>query len=201
MEASTFYSHYSGLRFPRSLPKVRADVKQMILGTSESPSPEGWPSEKGLPLFWQEAKSSRFWKTFFANMGAKLIVDLEAGSGAAAVAAMEAGLSYIGICKSPEHQRVISNVVDSQSLKLITQQGHLLYNATLSESIHQLFKSVAWLFLLRAQAVPVPRESSVFIPYICTDSSQELEETAAKPVEMEGEQWFEADIPQEQPLN
>ncbi|CAE7211135.1 Cdkl4, partial [Symbiodinium sp. CCMP2456] len=141
MEASTFYSHYSGLRFPRSLPKVRADVKQMILGTSESPSPEGWPSEKGLPLFWQEAKSSRFWKTFFANMGAKLIVDLEAGSGAAAVAAMEAGLSYIGICKSPEHQRVISNVVDSQSLKLITQQGHLLYNATLSESIHQLFKS------------------------------------------------------------
>ncbi|OLQ03543.1 hypothetical protein AK812_SmicGene13474 [Symbiodinium microadriaticum] len=85
---------FAGVQGPE-FPGLRLDVKEQILSAKECPV--GWPSEK---------------------------VDLEPLSGQAANAAMEAGLSYIGVCKSPEHQRVISNVVDSNSLKLITQQGH-----------------------------------------------------------------------------
>ena len=107
-------------------------------------------------------------------MGAKLTVDLEPLSGQAANAAMEAGLSYIGVCKSPEHQRVISNVVDSNSLKLITQQGHLLCNATLAESMQQLFKAVAWLRLMHPHMMLQFAESSMFFPHSCAVASQEF---------------------------
>lgn len=139
METSTHYSTYSGLKFPVTLSKMHGSVKEKILGQRLEPA--SWPSGHGIPLFWQESKIKDFWATLFQNLGAALVVDLECGSGEAAKAAMESSIYYIGFAKDSHHQSWVSNNVDREALRQITKQGQMLFNATLAESISEIFKT------------------------------------------------------------
>ena len=84
-----------------------------------------------------------FGPTLFQNLGAALVVDLECGSGEAAKAAMESSIYYIGFAKDSHHQSWVSNNVDREALRQITKQGQMLFNATLAESISEIFKNRA----------------------------------------------------------
>ena len=118
---------------------MHGSVKEKILGQRLEPA--SWPSGHGIPLFWQESKSKDFWATLFQNLGAALVVDLECGSGEAAKAAMESSIYYIGFAKDSHHQSWVSNNVDREALRQITKQGQMLFNATLAESISEIFKT------------------------------------------------------------
>ncbi|CAE7367602.1 Cdkl4 [Symbiodinium sp. CCMP2592] len=139
MESSSHYSHWSGLNFPGSLPKIKPEVKESILGNMDAP--EAWPMERGLPLFWQESKPKSFWSSLYSSLGVTLIVDFEIGSGQAALAAMEDGLSYVGLCKDQSHNAWVSNYLDKQALRLITTTGHSMFSETLATALQEIFST------------------------------------------------------------
>ena len=155
METSSHYSHWSGLRFPGSLPKIPASAKESIVGNSEAP--EGWPVERGLPLYWQESKGKAFWSSLYSSLGATLVLDFEVGSGQAALAAMEDNCSYVGLAKDAAHAAWVTNFLDKQALKFITTTGHSMYSETLSTALQEIFATVTrvdyYLFSCCFQAV------------------------------------------------
>ncbi|CAJ1446953.1 unnamed protein product, partial [Effrenium voratum] len=139
MEESSFYTSFSGMKFPVTLPKITVADKKAIMGAAEAPG--GWPAAKGLPLFWQESKSCSFYKSLFQTLKPTLAIDAEIGSGQAAQAALQLGISYVGIAKHTSHMNFVANAVDKSALRHIVETGHMLFNKQLSESINEIFKS------------------------------------------------------------
>ncbi|CAE7268047.1 unnamed protein product [Symbiodinium sp. CCMP2592] len=170
LEGSNFYATMSGLKFPQCLPKMTATTKSGILessssSSSQSPCPPKWPSGRGVPLFWQESKSKLVYATLFSQLGVKMVVDLEVGSGAAATAALDAGIFYTGIAKNDAHAGWVTNILDRYALSLMVKKGHRLYNETLKDAVRELFGN---------------------------EIDKELSES---PVELEGEKWSDTAIP------
>ena len=87
-------------------------------------------------------KSSTFWKQLLTDLDAKVIFDLSPGSGACAKAAMDLGMTWVGVCRSQEHQSWLQNVLDRHALTLITKGGSPLYDKVLAKCIEEHFSDV-----------------------------------------------------------
>ena len=147
LETSSHYSHFCGLKFPVSLPKMKPALKESILGKAQSEIPEKWPTG-GIPLFWQESKSKDVYAKLYKSLSAGLVLDMEAGSGQAGLAAMAADCLYVGVCKDADHARWVANILDKQALALMVTSGHMLYNQTLKDSINDIFASDSCLLVV-----------------------------------------------------
>ena len=147
LETSSHYSHFCGLKFPVSLPKMKPALKESILGKAQSEIPEKWPTG-GIPLFWQESKSKDVYAKLYKSLSAGLVLDMEAGSGQAGLAAMAADCLYVGVCKDADHARWVANILDKQALALMVTSGHMLYNQTWKDSINDIFASDSCLLVV-----------------------------------------------------
>ena len=129
-----------------SLPKVCREDKEQILtswGVTEMPGkpPRRWQetSAAGEPLFWQETKNKDFWLNFLKELNIKAVVDVSPGSGTLAVACMEHGADYFGICRDATHLGWLNNVLDRAALTYLCESGTHLYQEDLSAHIKELF--------------------------------------------------------------
>ena len=144
LETSSHYSHVSGLKFPIALPKMATQLKEGILGAEKSEKPEKWPCA-GVPLFWQESKSSTVYEKLFPSLNVGMVIDMEAGSGQAGLAAMQSDCVYVGVCKDAAHAGWVANILDKQALAMMVTTGHMLFNQTLMDSINDIFSAVSCL--------------------------------------------------------
>ena len=80
--------------------------------------------EACLPFSWFETKTIVFLEEFFKHVGATHIVDLTAGSGALAVAAVGANMKYLGVASNETHQQWLDSVLDRASLYMCSKEDH-----------------------------------------------------------------------------
>ena len=144
-ENSTHDTTYTGVEpVPwRAMPLVSLADKAKIHGYEpQCPRARLFDSSMGVPLFWQERKSAKFWATLFAHVDAKAIFDCTPGSGAAGRAAMECGIHYSCMAKNAEHNSWLQNMFDKSSLQIITKSGAPLYEQNLSTCVAEHFKDI-----------------------------------------------------------
>ena len=100
---------------------------------------DGWFEEcdLGTGVRTAELTVGSWYTTFLA--GVEMVIDLEAGSGAAATAAVDAGILYSGIAKNDGHMGWVTNILDRYALSLMVKKGHRLYNETLKDAVRELF--------------------------------------------------------------
>ena len=96
----------------------------------------------GIPLFWQERKPVSFWKKLFDDLQALCVVDLTPGAGLAARAALERGIPYLGVTRTPEHGQWLGNVCDRSALQASVTSGTALHSADLQGSFDEHFGDV-----------------------------------------------------------
>ena len=129
-----------------ALPMVTKADKTRILGitdeTDQTPRTGLYDTTLGLPLYWNDRKSSDWWACLFGDLNAKSVVDLTPGNGCAARAAMESGIQYVGIARNQEHASWLQNVADRNALRLICTTNSALYHSDLSTSINEHFADV-----------------------------------------------------------
>ena len=127
----------------RAMPLVSLADKAKIHGYQpECPRKKLFDSSMGVPLFWQERKSAKFWATLFAHVDAKAVFDCTPGSGAAGRAAMERGIHYSCMAKNAEHNSWLQNMFDKSSLQIITTTGTPLYEQNLSTCVTEHFEDI-----------------------------------------------------------
>ena len=68
--------------------------------------------QRGHPLFWAEYKSVEFFKVLFDQFAVTHAVDLTPGSGAAASAALSAGITYEGFAANAPHKGWLDELMD-----------------------------------------------------------------------------------------
>ncbi len=144
-EASTHDSTYTGVEpTPWSaMPCISLADKAKICGFEpESPRPQMFDAACGQPLFWAERKSHRFWRSLLTDLDAKCVVDVTPGSGACARAALNMGISYLGVPRSQEHGSWLQNILDRDALQVITTVGSPLFQQELSHCIKEHFQDV-----------------------------------------------------------
>ena len=71
-----------------------------------------------------------------------LVVDFTPGSGAMARACLEAGILYVGVCRSQQHSSWLVNVLDRASVEIATRSGTALYEQDLSTCLNDHFKEL-----------------------------------------------------------
>ena len=141
-EQSTYFSSYSNVALPprTSLPRISEDDKKAIFQEATAALPTKWVSGcAGVPLFWGETKSSKFFVQVLSDTTAKAVVDVSPGSGALAQACMELGIPYFGMCANQQHLTWLTNVLDRAALRWICQTGTFLYQEDLATHIQELF--------------------------------------------------------------
>lgn len=147
-ESSTHDNSYSGVHpVPwAGLPLMSVADKARVLGISqdnvELPRQSLFDSTGGIPLYWQERKPAKLWRTIFEDLQARIVYDLTPGGGMAARAAMEMGITYTGVTRSQEHASWLSNVVDRSALRAIVTSGTALHNQDLHTCIEEHFADV-----------------------------------------------------------
>jgi hypothetical protein len=146
-ETSSHFRSLSGAKMPArmSLPRISHDDKVKIF-------PEGCPQAlpkkwtdvvtSGQPLFWQETKPQELWSQLLSELNVKCVVDLTPGAGALAIACMDIGIIYFGMCRDATHQSWLSNVLDRAALKFLCKAGAHLYQEDLATHIRELFADV-----------------------------------------------------------
>ena len=70
-----------------------------------------------------------------------LLLEVESGSGQAAMAAMEKGLYYIDLTKSDQHLKWVSNVLDKKAIHLVCQQADCLYSESLAAALQEILSA------------------------------------------------------------
>ena len=94
-------------------------LKQEVVRLPQPPAlPEGCDEHvaKGHPLVWQELKPIGLWKCLFRNFGVGHVFNLTECSGAAAIAALELGIGYEGVCANAQHAKWLDRVMDKAAL-------------------------------------------------------------------------------------
>ena len=105
--------------------------KGNILGFQvKKPRVQFFDTALGQPLFWAERKSVAFWKSIFADLNVGTVVDTTPGSGTAATAALQMGISYVGIARNSLHANFLSNVLDRHALHMMRTTGSALRGST-----------------------------------------------------------------------
>ena len=72
----------------------------------------------------------------------KNVWDYSPGSGQLAIACLEMGILYTGICKGPEHLTMLSHIVDRHALCLMNTPKTPLFSQLLSTLIKSHFGSL-----------------------------------------------------------
>jgi len=144
-EESSHDTTYTGVESApwASLPRLSAAGKASILGFEpETPNEYMFDSSGGLPLFWQERKTVKFWISLLNTYHAKAVVDATLGSGACARAAMELGLPYSCFCRNAEHASWLQNVLDMHALRAMCTSGSALFLQGYLDCVNEHFKDV-----------------------------------------------------------
>lgn len=165
-ETSTHDATYTGVQ---TLPWGAMNLapsqdKARILGhDSETPRPQLFDTSLGQPLFWAERKPAALFRALFADLSATAVVDVSPGSGTAARAAAEAGISYVGMGRNAYHVDWLNNAADRHALHLITSNGTPLYHQDLASCITEHFQSLLDDVQFMAKAQDTEPESGVDI--------------------------------------
>ena len=145
-ETSSHFRSLSGVAMaPRmTLPRISQEDKAKIFPDTPQVLPKKWSDAvtAGQPLYWQETKSQEFWGHVLEMINAKCVVDVSPGSGSLALACMEKGLHYFGICRDPVHTGWLSNVLDQAAMKFLSESGSNMYQADLATHIKELFSDM-----------------------------------------------------------
>ena len=72
----------------------------------------------------------------------KAIVDVSPGSGQLGIAALNLGVSYVGVCCDERHMSVLTNIADRDALRSIGESGSAVYQEELSVHIAEHFADV-----------------------------------------------------------
>jgi hypothetical protein len=132
-ESSTHDTTYSGVQavpwagLPLLSAADKAKVNGVPEGSIEQPRATMFDSAGGIPLFWQERKPVKLWKKMFEDLQARVVIDLTPGGGLAARAAMEMGITYLGLTRTAEHNQWLTNVCDRNALRSAVTSGTALY--------------------------------------------------------------------------
>ena len=123
-EASTHSTTYSGIppRRVRDMPGMSPEDKTMIVGHEESPLPDNLKSvvsTKGVPFFWQETKTIKFWEAVLNYFDIHCVVDASPGNGSLALAALKRGAKSIGFALSSPHKRWLTHLVYRAAFSLV----------------------------------------------------------------------------------
>ena len=144
-EDSTFHTTITGvpLARPTSLPRLSIDDKKAIFPSAAQTEakPTTWLHE-GVPLFWNEGKTQAFWHEWIQMFDIKSIVDVSPGSGQLGIAAMNLGVSYVGVCCDERHMSVLTNIADRDALRSVGESGSAVYQEELSVHIAEHFADV-----------------------------------------------------------
>ena len=147
-ESSTHDNTYSGVQpVPwAGLPLVSLTDKARAFGvevdTLEVPKQSMHDASGGVPLFWQERKPVPLWRRIFEDLSARSVVDLTPGGGLAARAAMEMGISYIGLARSAEQGQWLTAACDRAALIAAVTPGTAMYNQDLQAGVEEHFGDI-----------------------------------------------------------
>ena len=128
-ETTTNAQTYTGvpIRRVQELPRMDESTWRLVHKTSAVGDVRRRRAKKeleaGIPFSWFETKSIEFLEEFFKHLGATHIVDLTAGSGALAVAAVGAKIKYVGFASSDTHQQWLDSVLDRASLYMCSKEN------------------------------------------------------------------------------
>lgn len=128
----------------QQLPLIKWSDKCQIwkLQTTDEQAPKSW-NQAGVPLLWRESKSEELFAALLQNHSVQQVVDLTCGSGRLASSCLQAGIKYWGLAEGPVHQAWLGNILDQRSLRLITVEGHVLWQQSLAELIKAHFTEIA----------------------------------------------------------
>ena len=144
-ENSTHDSTYTGVEpMPWSaMPMVSTTDKTQIHGF-QPPDPRAklFDVSMGQPLYWQERKSPKFWRTLLSHLDAKAVFDCTPGAGSAGRAAMEMGIVYACMAKNADHNSWLQNVFDRSAMAIVTRSGTPLFEQDLATCVTEHFKDV-----------------------------------------------------------
>ena len=99
-------------------------------------------SSGGVPLYWQERKPVQLWRKIFGDLQVCMVVDLSPGGGLAARAAMELGISYLGLARTAEQCSWLANVCDRAAARAAVTSGTALFNQDLKTSLEEHFGDI-----------------------------------------------------------
>ena len=142
-EESTHWTTMSAVALPArtSLARIDPADKEKIFTEKPGELPQKWTNlvTGGVPLYWQESKSTLVWTQLMTDVRADCVVDLSPGSGALATACMQLGIAYLGIVSNATHLSWLTNVLDRAALQYIVESGHVLYQEDLASLVKDMF--------------------------------------------------------------
>ena len=148
-EDSTHFTTYTGIphlsRTRLALIDSAEKAKMTEVPAADPDSlPTAWTKRgmSGVPLLWMETKSVDAWVQILKDTSVKAVMDLSSGSGNLASACMRVGATYIGFVYHKTHLQWLTNVVDRNSLKYLTESGSFLYQEDLATHVKQLFEEL-----------------------------------------------------------
>ena len=145
-ETTSHFRSMSGVKLTSrmSLPKISAEDKKRIFVVNPDVLPKKWRDavSSGEPLFWQETKSKELWVQMIGDLQVTCVVDATPGSGCLAVACMEKGIPYFGMCRDATHLAWLGNVLDRVALSCVCAAGTHLYQEDLAVHVKELFSEM-----------------------------------------------------------
>ena len=147
-ENSTHDNTYSGVNAVpwAGLPLLSLGDKARAMGVQETllevPNTNLFDSSGGVPLYWQERKPVQLWRQVFEDLQARTVVDLSPGGGLAARAAMELGISYLGLARTAEQCSWLANVCDRAAARAAVTSSTSLFNQDLKTSLEEHFGDI-----------------------------------------------------------
>ena len=144
-DTTTHESSYTGIpQLPwGACPKLHTENKRAILGTEpQVPSHKLYDTAMGLPLFWQERKSTVLWAQVLKDVMASSVFDASPGSGQLARACLNKGIQYSGVAKNTEHAKWLNNVLDRYAIAMVSTTGSAFYDADLATLAKEHFQDV-----------------------------------------------------------
>ena len=147
-ENSTHDNTYSGVNAVpwAGLPLLSLGDKARAMGVEETslqvPTTILFDSSGGVPLYWQERKPVQLWRKIFGDLLVCMVVDLSPGGGLAARAAMELGISYLGLAHTAEQCSWLANVCDRAAARAAVTSGTALFNQDLNRSLEEHYGDV-----------------------------------------------------------
>ena len=144
-ESTTHDLTYSGVSpLPwAKMPVLDDESKQRILGFAPSrPRVQLFDTALGQPLFWAERKPTELWSSLFRDLNIRTVVDVTPGSGTAAIAALELGISYVGIARNSLHANFLNQVLDRHALYMVRTAGTPLFHQEMQELVREHFQDI-----------------------------------------------------------
>ena len=80
-----------------------------------------------------------WYEVFLAEVRTFLVVDYSPGSGAMARACLNAGIHYVGICRTEQHCSWLTNILNRAAVECISRNGSPLYQQDLASCIKDHF--------------------------------------------------------------